>query len=460
MSMRIQVEGVGEVEVDPTFGQLSPEEQDDVIAEIQQSVTGGRSSSDMAAPSSLPINAGQQAFDLDAAATPTAAASPVQQTEPPETFGFEFEKHEPVLRRYFNDYDRKEDLKRGASYKEKNPIQADYDRVFAEEIAPTFVGIGLDPDSAIEAAKIKRADPKMPIRDVLKTAGVRLAETTEAGGGAALTPQQAEQIGELQGVYQRAIDAANDTEDPRMKRDSQRTAQSAMQQMRQVKGVPDPTPYETYENIRSVREEIARKVEIGSGSVVYDGVRYSVADAASLEQDLAGEQADALYALERDRSSLRVSQNNATVFKLDKSGKPLTNADGKPVIDQTATAAKWDELYASAKPGELVEKEDGTIGPFAGIQETSEGGDRWTPKSLQPAMRGAREVAGKVYDKAAPFVGRVADNAASTMETLTRPARENLQSFPTVALARYGLRYLSEVGRKAEEEERKKQTGQ
>jgi hypothetical protein len=484
MSMRIQVDGVGEVEVDPTFGQLSPEEQNDVITEIQQSVAGGRVTSDMAAPSSLPINAGQQAFDLGAAATPTATAPPVQQTEPPETFGFDFEKAEPVLRRFFNDFNRKEDLVRNAKYGNKNDIQSDYDAAFGREIAPGLQQLGLDPDQALEAARMKRADPKLPIRDVLRSVGVQIAENTEAGG-AALTPQQVEEARGLQTYIQNNINLANETEDPRQKRDYQRLASEATQKLRVMSGTPEPSPYEKHETIRGVLEELGRKKERGSlGTVTYDGVTYPVEGAAALESDLASEQADLLDRLATDpeaRASIRVRPQNAIVYETNSKGEPRMGANGAPVIDQKATAAKWDELQNTAREGEIIEQEDGTIGPFMGAKKTKEGGS-WIPKGLKPAVKGAGIVGKNIADSVAPLatednIARAAEMVmpgvgyanVKTTAAMMRNPRDTVAKLgrsvatggtPTGFLAMLGLDYLSSVGRKAQEEEEKKRAGQ
>ena len=471
MSMRIQVDGVGEVEVDPSFSRMAPEEQNALISEIQQSVSSGRLASDAVAPAATPINASSQDFDLDAAIPDEApeADTPLPPVTAPRADAlqgtpFDYDRGVPILESLVSDLQYKENLRTGAKYGDKAMIEEDWRNTVNNVYAPQIEELGLMPaqvENAAQQVVNRRAS------NIFEALGI---PEQKSGATQDLSPEQMEEAIKLQNFAQNNLALATESEDPKQKRSYQRMAADATRELRQLRGIPEPSPYEKYEGIRSTLEELNRKKERGgAGTVDYDGVSYPVSAATELEQDLVSEQADLLDRLQTNpeaRNSLRVSMKKAEVFQMDRNGKPKLGKDGNPLIDPAATAAKWDELYASAKPGEIVEREDGSIGPFEGIKETREGGlDRWTPKSAQPAMKGGRVLAGKVYDAIAPnvtkeTVGLGIDLATRGGLTSAKQTASAVQYIPTIALANYGLRVLSDIGRKAEEEEQKKRAGQ
>lgn len=273
---------------------------------------------------------------------------------------------------------------------------------------------------------------------------------TEAQSAAVgLAPEVIEQIRGLQQARDAELQAAENAQDDAIAVSSRQRAAAFDRQIDALKGTPERSPWDKWQEIRRAEDEITAKTELNGGTVSYRGVPVSFENFPSLTPIIARDRADILTQLASDRTQLPVSRVNATI-KDPKTGK----------IDKEATAQKYAELLTQAKVGDPIEDfETGEVRIYTGPQEAAKERD-WVPKSIQPAMRGAREVASKVYDKAAPTVRQISDNAATTVKMITRPARENLQSFPTIALARYGLEYLSQVGRKAEEEEKKRLAGQ
>jgi hypothetical protein len=500
MSLRIQVDGVGLVEVDPSFQNLSPQEQESFIGEIKQSVAGGRMTSDMTAdtPASTPIDAPLSSFDLDAAIPDsppavTQSATPQQSADPNALAGtpFDYQRASSVLDQFVADTMDKQNLVRGAKYGDKADIEEDWMNTRDQIYAPEFEKLGINPARA-QIAATQVADGKA--RNMFEALGI--PEPQNNAPAVRLSPEQVKEATGLQNFIQNNINLANETEDPRQKRDYQRLASEATQKLRAMSGAPEPSPYERYENIRGVLEELGRKKDRGGlGTVEYDGVAYPVAGAAALESDLAMEQADLLDRLATDpeaRASIRVSLRNAQVPKMDKNGKPLLGQDGNPILDKEATTARYAELIATAKPGEIVEQEDGSIGPFMGIKKDKQSGD-WTPKGLKPAIKGAAIIGEDITEAVAPYMtkenmARASALAGSVVPTLGAPVQAvismtddggaKLKKGATTAmktalagglsggvwgqnyLAALGLEYLSSVGRRAQEEEEKKRAGQ
>jgi hypothetical protein len=476
MSLRIQVDGVGTVQVDPSFQQLSPQEQESFIDEIRQSVSAGRMASDAVAPStaSTPIDASRSNFDLDAAIPNSQPA--MAQTAAPQPTGpnplagtpFDYERGAPILEQFVSDFMDKENIVTGARYGDKAVVEEDWINTREQIYAPKLNALGVNPAKAqIAANQVARGKS----RNMFEALGIPEPQNAPQVN---LSPEQVEEARGLQDFIQNNINLANDTEDPQQKRQYQRMASEASQKLRAMSGAPEPTPFERIENINSVLGELGRKKERGGlGTVEYEGVPYPVAASAELETDLASEQADLLDLLENDpaaRASIRVRPQNAIVYETDSKGNPRKGADGKAVIDQKATAAKWDELQSSAREGELIEREDGTIGPFMGTKEKRKGGDGyWTPDALEPALAGVGVVAEGVATGASrliPKVASAAGDAVSAFDAMTggRQTRNVISKIPTalrggspsVMLAQQGLRYLSEIGLKAQEAEKKK----
>lgn len=487
MSMRIQVDGVGEVEVDPSFSRLSPEEQNALISEIQQSVSSGRLASDAVAPAATPINASRQDFDLDAAIPDEApeADTPLPPVTAPRADAlqgtpFDYDRGVPILESLVSDLQYKENLRTGAKYGDKAMIEEDWRNTVNNVYAPQIEELGLMPaqvENAAQQVVNRRAN------NIFEALGIPEQKSEENQD---MTAEQLEKAIKLQNFVETNLNLATESEDPKQKRTYQRMAADATRDLRQLRGIPEPSPYEKYEGIRSTLEELNRKKERGgAGTVEYDGVSYPVSAATELEQDLVSEQADLLDRLQTDpeaRNSLRVSMKKAAVFQMDRNGKPKLGKDGNPLIDPEATAAKYDELYASAKPGEIIEKEDGSIGQFV---RSKNGGDQigsLMPKRLQPAVKGAGVVGSKIVEAVAPLMTE--DNIAAASNLLAPgvgeagvrmaayAARDPKQAvakatrglyeltMPGGLLAMKGLDYLSAVGRKAEEEEQKKRAGQ
>ncbi len=347
-------------------------------------------------------------------------------------------------------------------------IEEDWINARNQIYAPELERLGINPAKAqIAANQVVRGKA----RNMLEALGIPEPQNNPQVN---LSPEQVEEARGLQDFIQNNINLANDTEDPRQKRQYQRMASEASQKLQKMSGDPEPNPYEKYENIRGVMEELGRKKERGGlGTVEYDGVRYPVSGAAELEADLASEQADLLDRLATDtkaRESIRVRPQNAVVYETDSKGNPRKGTDGRFVINPKATATKWEELQNSARPGEITEREDGTIGPFMGAKEKRKGGDGyWTPDAIEPALAGAGVVAEGVATGASRLIPRVvsaAGDAVSAFDELTggRQTRNVISKIPTalrggspsVMLAQQGLRYLSEIGLKAQEAEKKK----
>lgn len=385
------------------------------------------------------------AFDLDRAVSNAAPAAPAdqprqQEANPLQGTPFDYGRAVPILEQFASDYIDKENLVRGAKYGDKADIEADWMNSREGIYGPALQELGVTPAKAqIAAISVERGKA----RNMLEALGI--PEPQSEGQTVGLAPEVIEQIRGLQQARDAELQAADSGQDDAIAVSSRQRAAAFDREIDALKGTPERSPWDKWQELRRAEDDITVKTEMNGGTVSYRGVPYSFDNFTTLTPIISRDRADILTQLASDKTQLPVSRVNATV-KDPETGK----------VDMEATAEKYANLLKQARAGDPIEDfETGEVRIYTGPQEAEKDRD-FVPKSLQPALRGAREVAGKVYDKAAPFVRQVADNAATTMEMITRPARENLQSLPAIALARYGLEYLSEVGRKAEEEEKKK----
>lgn len=456
--MRIDVDGVGQVEVDPSFSQLSPEEQAEFISEVQSSVRSGRMSSNDTAVTGNSIAPAGSTYDLRNFNPPQAQPAPVQtnqQAEPvDETFGGLLPDQKNILKGFwlFNrDYDNLVDAT--AKTKQEQLKMADEKQfIVANEWEGPLQQAGLnraDVEFKMDALrKIQDDDPTLSLDQALdRVAGSK-------------TPRQdiLPQIDKLTQLRDADLRAAEGAQDPA---EQQRFAESAArynQQIRELRQLGGESWNQRLNEVRVAKQRLANIEKKGQGTLDFRG--QLISDPAAAKEavdramvDLELEAADNPSVLPINLGNVKFIEENPATGERRTDLNKLSEFERSLVENGKLRSGDYIQNPLTGQI-EIWEK----LGHFDAVEAGSS--DRWTPKALQPAMRGAREVAGKVYDKAAPFVGQVAENAVSTVGAITRPARENLQSFPTIALARYGLRYLSEVGRKAEEEEKKKLAGQ
>jgi hypothetical protein len=390
------------------------------------------------------------AFDLDRAipnAAPAAPAAQPRQQEANSLQGtpFDYGRAVPILEQFASDYIDKENLVRGAKYGDKADIEADWMNSREGIYGPALQELGVSPAKAqIAAISVERGKAT----NMLEALGIPEPQTS---GQPAQSQENLAQAKELQGVRAGLVSALESPATDAQRRDLELQIAGLDGQIGSLIGTNKMSPLDLKSEIQTTRTRMNAVKEAGGGTVNYMGIPYGPEEFEMLDRNLVTDERNAFLQARENPGLLRVSRANAA-----------RDMKGEQIADPAVIDENYAKLRSQLQEGEWFQDIDNTVKVFSGKEDQNEESeDRWTPKSLQPAMRGAEVVAGKAYDKAAPFVQRVAGNAASTVEAITRPARENLQSFPTIALARYGLKYLSEVGRKAQEgEEKKKLVGQ
>lgn len=397
------------------------------------------------------ISPGQSAWSLDKAIpnpAPQAQTQPQQATPDENPLAGLLPEQVNVLSAYWGaDRDFRDLVQNtGLKDREKTQLTEEWQYTDKTEWEPALKQVGLSLPEAKFA--IERANK---VSDKAGSLSEALGATRKANPTQGLSPDQIEQLGKVTSNINSLTALANETSDPAQKIQYQKQIQGLNAQARQIQGLKDPSPYETYMAANNVLSEIEEKKKLGGGTVSWNGVTMDVNNAAELEQTLTPQKADALYALQKDPSSVRVSPQAAAVFK---------KIGGKDVIDEEATSKKYDELLAKAQPGEPVFYKDGSFGIYAG--PTKEGSDksiteRWTPEPLKPAIKGAGVVGDKIataiVDNVKPAVEAVGSGVKDYISYMND---QTLGRLPAVWLARKGLDYLSAVGKRAEEEEKKK----
>lgn len=490
MSMRIEVEGVGTVEVDPSFAELSPEEQNGVIEEIRQSASSGRASSDAVAPSSMSINAGRQDFDLGAEmnrAQPQQTSTPTQG-EPPQQFGFNFEQSQPLLLRFVNQLEARDRKIKAAKFGDaavpgtKGNIESSFEQVFNQEFAPAFQQVGLDPEVVQEFGRIKQADPKLTIPEALQRAGVALPAS---GAPTALNPEAVEMLRGKQQARDAEYAAAENAPDEVTKGRHLERAMQIDSEIDKMRGVAE-MPFQDKETELDIAKNDLANLELRKdGTINWRGQNVGYEERQALAADI--QRREATLDLEAMRNPAVLPLNRRTPGLLAVDG---INEAGEPIINQAKTSENLAKMTASlVEQGKLrvgqryQDPLTGGIVRFGGLGQPGQEDERSlfelaTPKRLQPAIKGAGVVAGRVAEAVTPMLteenvamaanavlpvvgyGSVKTTAAAMrnpQEAVAKLGRAAVTGgIPGGILAMKGLDYLSEIGRKAEEEEKKK----
>lgn len=416
------------------------------------------------------------AFDLDRAIPNAAPATPAvqsrqQEANPLQGTPFDYGRAVPILEQFASDYIDKENLVRGAKYGDKADIEADWMNSREGIYGPALQELGVSPAKAqIAAISVERGKA----RNMLEALGIP-EQQTSGQQSLGLAPEIQTQIKDAQLIARNEREySLNEDLTPEQRLQSKQRAQRAEDQINSLLGMEPKAPYEEWKDIQATRAEIDRTTNMKGGIVEYQGVPHPFENIGELTGILEQKEKDLLDRFTQDRRLIPVSRQSTLVYVRD----PAT---GEQVIDAAASQKRYSEALKKASVGEPVELEDGSVVFYEGTEDKKERGS-FIPKRLQPAIKGAGILAGDVVSAVGPVLTKENLAAASNViapgvgpagvEMAAAAARDPKQAVakatrglyemavPGGLLAMKGLDYLSAIGRRAEEEEKKKLAGQ
>lgn len=419
----------------------------------------------------------QSSFDLDRAIPDAAPATVSSKSDQPEEeplkgTPFDYGRAVPILEQFASDYIDKENLVRGAKYGDKADIEADWMNAREGIYGPALQELGVTPAKAqIAAISVERGKA----RNMLEALGIPEQQTsgTQAVGQSALSDEKLERAKELQGIRAGLVSALESPVTDAQRRDLEVQIAGLDGQIGGLIGTNKMAPLDLKSEIQTTRARMKAVQEAGGGTVNYMGIPYGPEEFEMLDRNLITDERNAFLQSQENPGLLRVSRASAA-----------RGPEGEAITDPEIIDENYAKLRSTLQEGEWFQDLDNTVKVYGGKADEDKGSlaERWIPQSMQPAMRGAREVAGKVYEKVAPFVteqnvARVAEavvpgvgyGAVKTTALAMRNPRKTVANLsrstvsgglPGGFLAMKGFDYLTEIGRKAEEEEKKKLAGQ
>jgi hypothetical protein len=411
------------------------------------------------------------AFDLDRAIPNAAPAAPAaqprqQEANPLQGTPFDYGRAVPILEQFASDYIDKENLVRGAKYGDKADIEADWMNSREGIYGPALQELGVSPAKAqIAAISVERGKA----RNMLEALG--MPEPQAGGDSSQMTQEKAARIKEAQGIYANLMAQSESTgvteADARSFREQ---AAIIGDNISTELGNKELAPLDWKSQIEGTRKAIQAVTEAGGGTVNYRGIEYAPEEFGQLDKYLQTDEKNAWIKATQNPGSLRVSLQAAKL-----------GGDGTPLKTQDERDNRYMALREQLNPNEWYQDLDGSVKIYGGPEEEGKELDM-IPKRLKPALKGAGVVAGNVAEAVAPMLteenvamaanavlpvvgyGSVKTTAAAMrnpQEAVAKLGRAAVTAgIPFGMLAMKGIDYLSEVGRKAEDEEKKKLAGQ
>jgi len=345
-----------------------------------------------------------------------------------------------------------------------------------------------DPQQMIRFEKLNRANPSADPVVLFER-----AITPTTNGTLGLAPEKViEQVRSLQQARDAELQMADASGvDEVTLASSRQRAASLDQQIDEVLGVKDLPWADRWNQNRIAKLDAARMEEMKGGSVNYLGVPTSFENLPALRTQIGRDEINLKMEAEKNPSVLPINRKITAVVEQDL-------ATGQSVLNEAKSKEKWasmeKQLFEEGKlrVGDLIQNPiTGAVEVFPGLGKAETGKDkslveRWSPGGMgKPVIRGAQELGDQVtkavqpiltdenVDKAAAvadrfyprgFVGPTLRGSAALMNdparTVAPVASGVYNSLPLGFLASRGLDYLANIGRKAEEEDKKRQAGQ
>jgi hypothetical protein len=373
--------------------------------------------------------------------------------------------------------------------------RTDYDEAKARFIRENVPGIGVLDEVESRARLIgdyrqavKEKDPALivtydklarenPLADPAQLFERVLSPRQTIGSG---SPELAQQIEPLVSLRDKEIAAAETAPDDEARARHLERAYNFDLQIDTTMGVRDK-PFGAKEAELEIAKNDLKNLELRKdGFVKYRGRNWGYEEIDGLRAEI--QKRDATLDLEAMKrvGDLPINRLNTTVVKEDV-------GTGQRVIDEQKTNEKFAQMAVrlekegKLRPGitRIQDPYSGSIVRYGGLEtftpkEDKSLSDRVTPKKLKPALEGAGVVAEGITAGVSRLAPRVASTAGETLSVMdaatggpqTRNALSRLPTAfrggnPSMMLAQQGLRYLSEIGlKKQQEEEQKKLAGQ
>lgn len=423
------------------------------------------------------------AFDLDRAIPNAAPSAPAvqprqQEANPLQGTPFDYGRAVPILEQFASDYIDKENLVRGAKYGDKADIETDWMNAREGIYGPALQELGVTPAKAqIAAISVERGKA----RNMLEALGIPEPQTS---GQSAQSPENLAKAKELQGVRAGLVTAAESAATDAQRREIELQVADLDGQIGSLIGTNKLSPLDLKSEIQTTRTRMNAVKEAGGGTVNYMGIPYGPEEFEMLDRNLMTDERNAFLQAQENPGLLRVSRASAA-----------RGPKGEEITDPTVIDENYAKLRSTLQEGEWFQDLDNTVKAYGGEADEDKGPlmDRITPGSLKPVLRGAGVVAGDVAEAVAPLITRenvatvgnigraVAPSIAAPVQaalSLSEDPGRKLKSGAASAmrnviasgatggipganyLALMGLEYLSAVGKRAEEEEKKKLAGQ
>jgi hypothetical protein len=386
------------------------------------------------------------AFDLDKALPepPQEEATPqAQQTPPDESLGGLLPEQVNVLTAYWTAGKDFNDLIQNTGLKDREKTQRAEEWQYVEkaEWEPVLNQVGLSLPEAKFA--VERAGRNTEAKSLAEALGAVPAGNK---GQTEVSEDAMKEIKQLQDVRAGLVSAIETAPTEEAKRKIEVQVASLDGRISAKLGTDKVSPVDLKSQIENTRKRMTAVTDAGGGTVNYMGIPYGPDEFGVLEQSLATDERNAFLQASENPAELRVSRARAAIGK-----------DGKLIKDPKVIDENYMNLRRDLQPGEWFQDTDNVVKVYAGPEDEDRGSfsERWTPNALKPAIKGAGVVAGDIVDTIVPAVKKASDLGADFVDKATYLPRKTTEYLPTVWLARRGLDYLSAIGRKAEEDEKK-----
>ena len=343
-----------------------------------------------------------------------------------------------VLSAYFSANKDFRDLVQNTGLKdrEKTTVVNEWQRAEKEEWEPVLNKIGMSLPEAKFA--IESAEKKAGQTDSLSEALGLSAPKAKTG---AIPKDDIEEVKQLQSVRGGLVTALDSAPSEEEKRNLEIQIANLDGRIETKLGMTKKPLLDMKAAIDQAKLQLEEAKKMEGGAVNYLGIDFGAQDFETLGKNLELDEKNLFLRAKTNPSELRVSLANAS----------KTN-DGRPVSSDVASR-KMAELRKTLQPGEWYQDETGEVKVYGGPNDSKE------RDYLPDYAKGASAIGGKIIDTVLQNPGLVEQAVDITTRGAVTSAKQTAKAvnyLPSVVLARKGIEYLSEIGRKAEADKKQR----